>query len=132
MLALKELTNSSISMFKERYNSFKYAFAGIKELFVSQPNAKIHLFAAICVGIVGWYVGLSHAEWAIITLTIACVIAAEAFNTALEYLTDLVSPEHHPLAGKVKDVAAAGVLITAIGAIIVGLVIFLPKIFAII
>jgi len=114
-------------MFKERYNSFKYAIAGIRELLATQPNAKFHVFAAICVSIAGWYFELTAVEWSVIVITIACVIAAEAFNTSLEYITDLVSPEHHPLAGKVKDLAAAGVLITAIGAAVVGLVIFLPK-----
>ena len=58
------------------------------------------------------------------------MLAAEAFNTALEYLTDLVSPGHHELAGKTKDVAAAGVLLTAVGAAAVGLIIFLPKVMA--
>jgi len=117
-------------MFKERYNSFKYAFAGIWELMATQPNAKFHVFTAICVGISGWYFEITATEWAVIALTIAVVIAAEAFNTSLEYLTNLVSPDHHPLAGKVKDLAAAGVLITAIGAAAVGLIIFLPKIIA--
>ncbi len=114
-------------MFKERYNSFKFAFAGLKELFATQPNAKFHVLAGICVCVGGWYFGLSSTEWAVVSITIACVIAAEAFNTAFEYLTDLVSPDHHPLAGKVKDLAAGGVLVTAIGAAVVGLVIFLPK-----
>jgi len=114
---------------KKRIKSFQYAFQGIADVFRSEPNAWIHGFVAGCVLAAGWYCALSKTEWCIVILCVALVFAAEAFNTALEYLTDLVSPEHHPLAGKAKDAAAAGVLLTAIGAAIVGLLVFLPKIF---
>ena len=115
-------------MFRKRINSFKFAFQGVFELFRSQPNARIHLFAAVLVILAGFYFQINSTEWCLIVLAIFLVLAAEAFNTALEYLTDLVSPDYHPLAGKTKDVAAAGVLLTAIGAAIIGLLIFLPKI----
>jgi len=115
-------------MLRSQYNSFKYAFQGVFDLFKSQPNAKIHLFTSIIVISAGFYFSLSKTEWAIVLLTICLVFAAEAFNTAIEYLTDLVSPDYHPLAGKTKDVAAAGVLLTAFGAIGVAIMIFLPKI----
>lgn len=115
-------------MLQQRINSFKYAFQGIFDLFRSQPNAKIHLLAAIVVIAAGFYFQLSKTEWAIILMTIFLVLAAEAFNTAIEYLTDLVSPEYHKLAEKTKDAAAAGVLLTAMGAIAVAAMIFLPKI----
>lgn len=114
-------------MLQQRINSFKYAFKGIFDLFRSQPNALIHLLAAVVVIAAGFYYGLSKTEWAIILLTIFLVLAGEAFNTAIEYLTDLVSPEYHVLAGKTKDAAAAGVLFIAIGAIMVAVMIFLPK-----
>ncbi len=114
---------------KKRIKSFQYAFQGIADVFRSEPNAWIHAVVACCVLAAGWYFGLSKTEWCLVILCIALVFAAEAFNTALEHLTDLVSPEHHPLAGKAKDAAAAGVLLTAIGAAIVGLLVFLPKIF---
>lgn len=71
---------------------------------------------------------ISITEWCFVTLCITLVIMAEAFNTAIENLTDLVSPDFHPLAGKTKDLAAGAVLIFSIGAVIVGLLIFLPKI----
>ena len=115
-------------MLKQRLDSFKYAFNGIRELIRSQPNAKIHLFLALLAIIAGFYFQVSLCEWCILTLCICSVLTAEAFNTALEYLTDLVSPEYHVLAGKVKDVAASAVLITAIAAFICGLIIFIPKI----
>ncbi len=115
-------------MLKQRLDSFKYAFKGIRELILSQPNAKIHLFAAFLVLFLGFFFQISSTEWCIVILCIYLVLAAEAFNTALEYLTDLVSPDFHPLAGKTKDLAAAGVLLTSIGAALCGLIIFLPKV----
>ena len=109
-------------MLRKRLKSFKYAFQGIKDLLVSQPNARIHFLAMIIVIAAGLFFSLSFAEWALISITIAFVFSAEAFNTALEHLTDLVSPDQHPLAGKTKDVAAAAVLLMAIAAAIIGLI----------
>lgn len=117
-------------MLKKRFNSFRFAFDGVKELLRSQANAKIHLAVTLVVIFAGFFFSLSLAEWSFIVLAIALVFAAEAFNTALENLTDLVSPDHHPLAGKAKDTAAAAVLFTAIGAATLGLIIFLPKLLA--
>ncbi len=113
-------------MLKARLNSFRYALKGIADLFRHTPNARIHLFVACCALIAGFFFGISRIEWCIISLCIALVLAAEAANTAIEYLTDLVSPEYHPLAGKTKDAAAAAVLFAAIGAAIVGIIIFAP------
>ena len=119
-------------MLKKRLNSFRYAMAGIVSMVGSQVNVKLHLFAAAFVMLAGWYFDLSKTEWCLVALAIAFVLVAEAFNTALEHLTDLVSPGHHPLAGKAKDVAAGAVLLAAIGATAVGLLVFLPKILALI
>ncbi|MEZ4991012.1 MAG: diacylglycerol kinase family protein [Saprospiraceae bacterium] len=112
----------------KRLLSFKYAFKGAQDLFRSQPNARIHVVLAIAVLGMGLWLGLTGTEWAIISLCIFGVLAAEAFNTALEYLTDLVSPEYHVLAGKAKDAAAAAVLIFAIGTALAGWCILGPKI----
>jgi len=117
-----------MSILKKRIDSFRFAFKGLADLFISQPNARIHAIATIVALILGGVLGLSKIEWCLIVLCIFAVLAAEAFNTALEYLTDLVSPEYHLLAGKTKDVAAAGVLLTAFGALIVGTIIYLPKV----
>jgi diacylglycerol kinase (ATP) len=113
---------------RKRANSFVYAFRGIATLIRTQPNAVIHLFATIVVLGLGWHFKLSPGEWLAILLSIALVWMAEAFNTALEFLTDLVSPDFHPLAGKAKDVAAAGVLMAAILAVAVGVIVFGPKV----
>ena len=113
---------------KRRILSFKYAGQGIRELFSTQPNAQIHLLILILVVAAGYWFSISTIEWLALVLTFGIVLLAEGFNTALEYLTDLVSPDPHPLAGKVKDVAAGAVLIAAIMAVVVGCIIFLPKI----
>lgn len=112
---------------RKRLKSFSFAFKGLFDLFQTQPNAKIHLFLLVLVVFFGFFFQVQIWEWCLLILASAMVLAAEAFNTALEYLTDLVSPGYHQLAGKTKDVAAAGVLLTAIGASIIGLLIFIPK-----
>ena len=115
---------------RQRFNSFKYAIAGIREVTSSQMNMKIHICFAVLVVAAGFFFSISLVEWCLVVLSIAVVMTAEVFNTAIEHLTDLVSPVHHPLAGKAKDAAAGAVLITAVGAAIIGLLIFLPKIIA--
>lgn len=117
-----------MDFFKKRILSFRYAFQGIATLIKTQPNATIHLIASVLVVVAAWLLDCSTTEWAILILTMGVVFAAESFNTALEFLTDLVSPDPHPLAGKTKDVAAAGVLFVAIAAVGVAILIFLPKI----
>lgn len=97
-------------------------------MFRSQPNARIHFLATILVVSAGFYFGISKVEWILIVMCVAAVLSLEALNTAIEYLTDLISPEHQPLAGRAKDVAAAAVLLAAIGAVVVALLIFFPRI----
>ncbi|MFN0214274.1 MAG: diacylglycerol kinase family protein [Saprospiraceae bacterium] len=115
---------------KKRADSFRYAFNGVKDLFKSQPNARIHLALATAVVVAGYGFQVSRLEWISLVICISLVLGLEAMNTALEYLTDLVSPEPHPLAGKVKDAAAGAVLLAAAGSVIVGALVFLPKILA--
>jgi diacylglycerol kinase len=126
------LPNKFLDMLEKHIASFKYAFNGIAVLIKTQANARFHLLAAIVVIVVAWYLEVSALEWAILALTIGTVLAAEGFNTALEFLTDLVSPDYHELAGKTKDVAAGAVLITAFAAVAVAAFIFGPKIVALI
>ena len=111
--------------------SFKYAFNGVGIL-IQENNTRFHLLATIIACLSGVYLGLSHVEWVLILIQIGLVLGAEAFNTAIEKLCNFVSPTHHTLIGQVKDLAAAGVLITSCIAAIIGIVIFLPKILAII
>jgi diacylglycerol kinase len=110
-----------------RIKSFKYAFEGIFLLLKTQHNAWIHFISTIAVVLTGLLFKLSTTEWCLIILSIIIVWMSEALNTACEFLADVTSPEFHPLIKKSKDVAAGAVLITAIGAVVIGLLIFLPK-----
>ena len=115
-------------MIKKRLDSFKFAFAGIRDLFKTEPNAIIHLIAALIAIVLGFFFSISTTEWCFVIFAITIVFCAEALNTALEHLCNLVSPDYNELAGKTKDAAAAAVLFAAIGSAIVGLIVFLPKI----
>lgn len=120
------MKNSSFT-FHKRLASFRYAFNGIRLLIQKEHNAWIHCFAAICVIVAGVFLGLSPMEWIAVSIVIGAVLAAEAINSAIEALADLVSPEYNVAIKKTKDLAAGAVLITAIAAAIVGFIIFLPK-----
>ena len=112
---------------KKLINSFKYAFEGILQAYVGEQNLKIHTVIAILVIIFGFILKISYTEWLVCLVLIGLVLMAEFFNTSIEYLVDLVSPEIHPLAKATKDTASAGVLMMAIISAIIGLIIFVPK-----
>jgi diacylglycerol kinase len=114
------------SYFQQRLRSFGYAFQGVATLFRTQPHARIHLLATVLVLGLAVFFGVKTWEWAVLIGCMTLVLAAEAFNTSIEFLTDLVSPEYHPLAGKAKDTAAAAVLLCAFGAAVVGVLVFWP------
>ena len=119
------MANDSLT-FNGRIRSFRCAFNGLRVMICSQQNAWIHAFATVVVIIFGINFGLTKSEWCWIILAAIFVWTAEALNTAIEFLTDIASPEFHPLAAKAKDVAAGAVLITATGAVLIGLLIFSP------
>ena len=119
--------NNEKNGFKKRIKSFGFAFTGFYELVKSEPNARIHLAATICVVLAGFLLRISNAEWCIISIAIALVWAAEAFNTVIEKLVDHLFPEYHETARIAKDISAGAVLVCAIAALICGLIIFLPK-----
>ena len=106
--------------------SFGYAIEGIG-MAMREQNFRFHLVSAVIVMIVGLFTGLSIIEWIIIVLVITLVIGAEMFNTAIERVVDLVSPDYHPLAKQAKDIAAAAVFVFAACSVIIGILIFLPK-----
>lgn len=108
--------------------SFKFAFAGIKEALENEPNLKIHFLLAFLAFLLAYLLKFSSVEWAILALTIGLVLVLELVNTSLEAIVDLVSPEVKEKARVAKDVAAAGVLISAIVATLIGAFLFLPKI----
>ena len=116
----------------KRAQSFTHAFRGLRLFFMTTPNALIHLLAAVLVVVAGFYFQISLFEWLVLVLTIGLVFVAEAFNTAIEIDMNLTSPQYHPYARDTKDVAAGAVLIAAFVSVVVGLIIFLPKIFGVI
>ncbi len=113
---------------KKRILSFKYAFEGLFYLFKTQPHARFHLFATFCVVLLGFYYEIEKNEWIAILICCGWVISLEAINTALETLSDKVNKEIDPMIKIVKDVAASAVLIAAITSLIIGAIIFIPKI----
>ena len=115
-----------ISYLTGRLRSFGHAFRGLGLLLRTQHNAGIHAVATVLVIAAGALFGISPAEWALIALAVVCVWTMEALNTAIEFLVDLASPDLHPLAAKAKDIAAGAVLVTAIGSLIVGVLVFGP------
>jgi diacylglycerol kinase len=113
-----------------RIHSFQHAFRGWWHVLKTQHNAWIHSVVAAIVVIVGLWLGLSARDWAVIVLTIAMVFTAEFINTAIEAVVDLASPVHHPLAKVGKDVGAGAVLVAAVAAVLVGLLILGPPLWA--
>lgn len=109
--------------------SFAFAFAGIRVL-ACERNMRVHLLASGVVIIAAIWLRVNLIEWAMLVIAMAIVLAMEALNTAIEYAVDLASPSHHPIAAKAKDVAAAGVLIAAIGAALIGCFVLGPHLVA--
>lgn len=112
---------------RERRKSFGYAFQGIATFFRTQHNAWIHVVAALLAVLTGFYLEINRNGWLWIILAIALVFITEMLNTAIEFLCDHISPEIHPNIKKVKDIAAAAVLIASLTAIAIGVIIFLPE-----
>ena len=128
MVSRDKIKIKELKLDKKRLtNSFKYAFEGILQAYVGEQNLKIHTVIVILVIIFGFILKISYTEWLVCLVLIGLVLMAEFFNTSIEYLVDLTSPEIHPLAKATKDTASAGVLMMAIISAIIGLIIFIPK-----
>jgi len=110
----------------ERIKSFSYAFKGLAAMMHNQHNFYIHITLTLIALVLAYILDITKTELLFIIVAIGMVLSAEVFNTAIEKLTDLVQPNHDPKAGIIKDLAAAAVLITAICALIIGLIIFTP------
>lgn len=113
---------------KKQLRSFAFAWKGIRCCIGKEQNLGFHLIAALVVLMAGFGFGVTKTEWVMIVLCIGAVITVELLNTAIEKLVDLVSPDWDPIAGQVKDIAAAAVLVCATTAAIIGLIIFVPYI----
>lgn len=114
------------------FDAFKNAFHGIHFVVTTQRNARIHILLTVIVLLVGWFFKIAVLEWVAVFIVIGMVWLAECLNTAIEKLTDLASPEFHILAKLSKDSAAAAVLMASITAAVVGLIIFIPKLWMLI
>jgi len=114
------------TFFNTRYNSFRFAFKGMTAVFRTEPNMHLHVVASVLVFVMAYRFEVTRMEWCLLAFCVGLVWMAEIFNTSIETLTDLVSPEHHVLAGKTKDLAAGAVLMAAITAAVIGLIIFIP------
>ena len=108
--------------------SFGYSFKGLIHVITHETNVQIHLAALVVTTFAGAYFHISRFEWMVQTLVIASVIGAEFFNTAIERTIDLLHPEKAPRAGLIKDIAAAGVLVLAIGAVFIAYFIYAERI----
>lgn len=117
------------SFFVKRIKSIGYAFKGAFMLITTEASLKVQFVIGLLVTAAGFYFGLSPTEWIIQTLTIALIMSIEGINTAIEELADFVHPEYHPKIGLIKDLAAGAVFIVAVAAVIVGMIIYIPKIF---
>jgi diacylglycerol kinase (ATP) len=113
--------------FRKLIRSFGYAFKGISYATITQLNFRVHLAAMLTAVFMGFWLKISVNEWYWIMLSITLVLVVELLNTAIETLTDMVSPSYNEKAGRVKDVAAGAVVITALFALITGILIFFPK-----
>lgn len=114
------------------YKSLGYAISGIIQCIQKERNIKIHLVFMFLVIICGFLFRLSITEWLVCILLFGLVISLELVNTAIEAVVDLCTLEYHPLAKIAKDTAAGAVLISAIASVVIGLIIFVPKILSLV
>jgi len=114
--------------FRKRILGFKHAFRGFRLLLRYEHNAWLHCFIGAAAIAIGFLLNISVTEWIAIVIVCGCVLTAEALNTAIERLSDVVSPEYNDDIKDIKDISAGAVLFMAIAAAITGLIIFLPKI----
>ncbi|MEM9831990.1 MAG: diacylglycerol kinase family protein [Bacteroidota bacterium] len=111
----------------DRIRSFRHAIDGLRALFKEEHNARVHLIVTILVLVLGAIFNISATEWLIIILTIGFVFVTEILNTAIEDIADFISPQRDNRIKQIKDFGAAAVLLSAITAVVIGIIIFLPK-----
>lgn len=113
--------------FKKRAGSFRHAFSGLQVLISEEHNARIHLVVSILVVTLGFYLNISSLEWVALILCIGFVFVLEIINSSIENIADFIEPQRNQDIKKIKDLAAAAVLLGSFTAVIIGLVIFVPK-----
>ena len=120
-----KLSGTSFSL-RKRLRSFRHAFRGIRFAISSEHNMRIHLAAAVLAVAAGFFFRLNTFEWICICFATGLVLVAELLNSAIEHLADFISPGHHESIGKIKDLAAAAVLLAALVAVIIAALVFWP------
>ena len=113
---------------KKRFKSFSYAINGLKIALKEEHNMRIHFAVALCVLTLAVFFNINTYEWIAIFFAIGFVFSSELINSAIENIVDFISLEKHDTIRKIKDISAAAVLISAFVALIIGLIVFLPKI----
>ncbi|MBY0096334.1 diacylglycerol kinase family protein [Mesobacillus maritimus] len=111
--------------------SFYYAISGISSAIKTERNLRIHLTLSLLVIFLGFAFSITRIEWLIVILVLGGMLCAELINTAIERVVDLATEEYHPLAKQAKDIAAGAVLLFAVTSVVVGIVIFVPRILSI-
>lgn len=114
---------------KNHFHSYKYATDGIIHTLKTQSNIWVQIPIALLVIFLAWYFHVSVTEWLVLVISICLVLVAELFNTAVEYIMNVVKQEHDLDVKTAKDIAAGAVFVTALSSVIVGLIVFYPKIF---
>jgi diacylglycerol kinase len=110
-------------------SKFAWAIAGLVAVIREEPNMRIHLLAAAAVIGAGWIFNLQRAEWGLLVIAVTLVLVTEVINSAIERIVDLITPQYHPLAEKAKNMGAGAVLVSALAAVALGVIIFIPHLF---
>ena len=123
------MKNPKESFIRGRVRSFKFAFRGLWLLIKTEASIKSQLVLGFLITVLGFAMDLSVTEWLFQTLSIGLVLTAESLNTGIEKLCDFVHPDYHKRIGFIKDISAGAVTFAALFAVIIGLIIYLPKFF---
>ena len=111
-----------------RLQSFKYAFTGARKLLLTEHSIMVQAFIAVCTVIAGFYFNISVVEWMIQILATGMVLGIEGLNTAIEKICDFIHPDYHERIGFVKDIAAGSVVFVSLAALVIGILIYYPKV----
>jgi diacylglycerol kinase (ATP) len=122
------MNNHDLGFFMGRFRSLKFAIRGAWLLITTEHSIMVQVFIGISVSILGWILDISSIEWILQIFAIGMVLVAESLNTAIEKLCDFIHPDYHKKIGFIKDISAGAVALAAISAIVIGLIIYLPKI----
>lgn len=104
--------------------AFGYAFYGIWHCLQKERNYRLHVFITLCVCALAWHYQFNRYQWSILILTVMSILVLEMINTAFELVVDMLSPEFHPTAKIIKDVAAGAVLVASVAAFVIGILLF--------